>query len=291
MKTLLVYLLMVFPMILWAVDDARILMVRGTVSVQQHGRKIAASSGSQLATSAVVEIGPSGYIAILRSGAGVVELTSPGTYKVDAAFAGLKRTSTAKRVASYLYANAFGNQTKGSETGTVYRSQTISATWPPNTIVDTSVLTVRWRAPRNYSGAYILRVMTDSDSLLKVIPTTDTLMVLDLQSFSKSYRGTCLYWTVVAAIDSTIASSPRCIHWATDDELRMVSAQAAELLSVSTIESASQISPLQGVLLGSLYEEQGYYDRALHYYSKGQAGVDLPQITSLYQSCVQRGHE
>lgn len=291
MKTLFACLVMVCPMILSAADNPRVLMVRGNVSVQQHGKTEAARTGLNLEASAVVEVGPSGYIAMLKGGSGVVELSSPGTYKVDAQFASLRKTATTQRIASYLYANAYGNRSTGTETGTVYRTQTIGATWPPNTVVDTTVITVRWNALRNYTGGYILRLMTDSDSTVKEIRTTDTLVTLDLPSVAGSYRGTCLYWTVTAVSDTTISSQPRCIHWATDGELRAISTQVSEMLSIYTLDQTVQMSPLQGMLLGALYEEQGYYDRALDYYAKGRAGAEVPETTMLYEFCAQRGRE
>lgn len=291
MKTLLFFLLMVLPSILPAADGPRVMMVRGNVSIQQQGKTISAAAGMKLATSAVIEVGPSSYVAILKGGSGVVELSATGKYKLESLFAGVKKTAITQRIVSYLYANAYGKRSTGSETGTVYRAQSITATWPPDIVVDTSTLTLRWNPLRNHSGGYLVRLSTENDSVVKEIRTHDTLAVLDLQAIGRSYRGTCLYWTVSSGNDSTFSSLPRCVLWATDEEIRTVSMQASELLSVYTVESTTQIAPLQGILLGSLYEEQGYYERALEYYAKGSQGTDAPEIKALHQFCQQRGRE
>ena len=274
-----------------ASDDVRVLSMRGQVTARVGGKELPLTSGSKLPMNARVVIGQGGYTALITSSGAMRELRHLGVHKIDTLFNGKESSSTLSRVAKYVYTNAYENQAATSEAGTVYRTHTVMPYWPPNLIVDTSVITISWFPVRNYTGAYEFTIRDDSDSVLFTTKLADTTIGIDVGSIAASYRGRCVYWTVQLEKDVATSSNPRCITLASKDDLQDLSIQMQELQSICESHQENSSGDMCRVLIGALYEEQGFYDRACKEYSSQTRGESRAVAEILLQNCLRRGRE
>lgn len=274
-----------------ASDDVRVLSMRGQVTARFGGKELPLKSGSKLPMNARVVIGQGGYTALITSSGAMRELRHLGVHEIDTLFVGKESSSTLSRVAKYVYTNAYEQEAATSEAGTVYRTHTVMPIWPPNLVVDTSFITMSWFPVRNYTGAYELTIRDDNDSLLFTTKLADTTIGIDAGKIAASYRGRCVYWTVQLENDVATSSHPRCITLASKDDLQDLSIQIQELQSICGSHQENSSGDVCRVLIGALYEEQGFYERARKEYVAQLRGEDGAIAAMLLQNCLQRGRE
>ncbi len=272
-------------------DDIRVLSTRGQATAKYGGKEQQIKAGALLPSNTVLKIGHGGYVALLSSKGGMRELKSPGVHRTDTMFGGKTASSTLSRVAKYVYANAYEKEVTASETGTVYRTQTVAAVWPPNLITDSADVALSWRPVRGYTGRYEVLIRNDDDSLLLVKTTSDTTLRLDASILTEATRGRCVYWTVQHERDIATASKPRCIMVASRDDAQELAAQVQTLKLECQSANDRDGQAVCAILIGALYEEQGYYEHARRIYTSQLRDTDGEMTEVLLKNCMQRGRE
>lgn len=278
-------------LVVHAGDDIRVLSTRGQAIAKYGGKEQQVKAGALLPPSTSITIGHGGYVALLSSKGGMRELRSPGVHKTDTMFSGKTRSSTMSRVAKYVYANAYEKEVTASETGTVYRTQSVAAVWPPNLITDSADVTLSWLPVRGYSGRYEVVIRNDDDSVLLVKTTSDTSLHADAGMLTRANRGTCVYWTVQLERDIATSSKPRCITVTSPDDARELAAQVQALKTECQNTSDRDGQVVCAILIGALYEEQGYYEHARKMYASQLRDTDGEMTEVLLKNCMQRGKE
>jgi len=292
MKSIILFVIAIGSVLVaTASDDVRVLSMRGQVTAKVGRTAQSLRSGVSLPMNATLVIGQGGYVALLTSKGAMRELRLAGMHKIDTLFTSKETSSTLSRVAKYVYANAYEKQVATSETGTVYRTQSVIPVWPPNLITDSAVITMSWLPVRGYSGSYELIIRDDRDSALYNATVADTSVSIDAGAIAGSYQGRCVYWTVQMARDVATASKPRCLTLASVDDMRELGTQVQELQLICQSNQEHSSSDICKVLIGALYEEQGFYEHARKEYASQKRDGDGVSTDILLQNCLQRGRE
>lgn len=272
-------------------DGLRVLSVRGEVSARIRAKEIAVKAGASLPNGSQVIVGRVGHVALLSSKGMMRELHTAGTYKTDTIFIDRAVSSTFSRVAKYVYDNSFASQQIASDAGTVYRAQMIVPVWPPNIMIDTASVTVSWLSIRGFTGSYEVVIRDDNDSVIHNQKLSDTSFTIGARVLAQSYQGRCIYWSVQQENDAATASKPRCVTLASVDNRQDLASQLQELRSVCQSNQEQSAVDLCKLLIAALYEEQGFYDRALREYASCSQANDESIAATMLKNCLQRGRE
>jgi hypothetical protein len=269
-------------------QTVRILCVRGNVQVRLHDKDVQAKTGLTINRSTPIKVHVGGVLSLLSSNGEMAELSGYVTTTPEKEFIKAKQSTATQRIARYLWSNLFNDNTAAVEQGTVYRSNTLQAVWPPSIVLDTPSVKLQWMSNGSMERLYVVSLFDDSDSLLMTQEVRDTFLLIDLNPYWALADERCLYWNVRHLSLPNSACASRCIQSLSLHEGGLLQTRIAEVLDFKSSDDAGE-SPLSLITSAVVLEEHGLYERALDFYSQAYEMEPSEDYLALAQKCRLRG--
>ena len=272
--------------------DAKVLSVRGRVSIHTAYHTVPVNTGESIPSSATIELSKDGYLLIMSGEGSVAELITPGRYSASRVFDNRKTSPTLTRIAKYLISNVVVKNNTSSERGAIYRGTNVRFVWPPSTTIDTAACRVWWKRLPDELMLYTITVYNDKDSVLVTYHVADTVFMLQLSTDMSDLGQTFRCFTIEADSGVSTEVTSRCIRGVTPEQMRELQVDLDQVSSAFPNPNEHlSLNAARAAFTGIVYEEYGLYDRALQMYRKALLVEKTPEYQALYDRCYQRGEE